>query len=102
MPPRWPRKPSRRDPEFRKLDDRYTYAAHLALFLCSASGLVFFQQLYRADWPWLLPLLGWWSLGLGIHSFWIFFVARYPADPSFAPTAEGSGNPTAPETESRT
>jgi hypothetical protein len=41
MPPRWPRKPSRRDPEFRKLDDRYTYATHLAGFLCSASGLVF-------------------------------------------------------------
>lgn len=72
MPPRWPRKPSRRDPEFRKLDDRYTYAAHLAVFLCSASGLVFFQQLYRADWPWLVPLLGWWGLGLGIHSFSIF------------------------------
>jgi len=67
MPPRWPRKPSRRDPEF----------------LCSASGLVFFQKLYRADWPWLLPLLGWWGLGLGIHSFWLFFVARYPDDPSF-------------------
>ncbi|MGY4611831.1 hypothetical protein ACVWXZ_002827, partial [Thermostichus sp. MS-CIW-38] len=47
MPPRWPRKPSRRDPEFRKLDDRYTYAAHIAVFLCSGSGLVFFQQLYR-------------------------------------------------------
>ncbi|MFS8892032.1 hypothetical protein [Synechococcus sp. R55.2] len=100
MPPRWPRKPTRRDPEFRKLDDRYTYAAHIAVFLCSGSGLVFFQQLYRADWPWLVPLLGWWALGLGIHSFWIFFVARYPVEAGFGELTPGAHeNPTAAETD---
>ncbi len=83
MPPRWPRKPSRQDPEFRKLDDRYTYAAHVAVFLCVASGLVFFQQLYRADWQWLVPVLGSWAVGLGIHSVWIFLVARYPTPPGY-------------------
>jgi hypothetical protein len=78
MPPRWPRQPTRQDPEFRKLDDRYTYAAHIAIYLTAASGLTFLNMLYRANWFWLLPLLGCWGLGLGLHSLWIFFVATYP------------------------
>jgi hypothetical protein len=61
---------------------------------------VFFQQLYRADWPWLVPLLGWWALGLGIHSFWIFFVARYPVEAGFGELTPGTHeNPTAAETD---
>lgn len=79
MPPRWPRQPSRQDPEFRKLDDRYTFAAHIALYLVSSTGLVFFNMLFQANWPWLVPCLGWWGLALGIHAFWIMVIARYPA-----------------------
>lgn len=79
MPPRWPRQPSRQDPEFRKLDDRYTFAAHLALYLVSSTGMVFFQQLFQAQWPWLVPVLGGWGLSLGLHAFWIIVIARYPA-----------------------
>lgn len=78
MPPRWPRKPSRQDPEFRKLDDRYTFAAHIAVYLVCSTGLVFFNQLLQAYWPWLVPALGWWGVALGIHAVWIILIARYP------------------------
>jgi hypothetical protein len=81
MPPRWPRKPSRQDPDFRKLDDRYTFAGHVAVFVTAATSLEFFNLLWRAHWPWLGPLLGWWAVGLGIHAFWILVIARYPAAP---------------------
>ncbi|NJK62655.1 MAG: Pr2TM family membrane protein [Synechococcaceae cyanobacterium SM2_3_1] len=82
MPPRWPRQPSRQDPEFRKLDDRYTYAAHIAIYLTAASGLTFFNMFYQASWPWLLPVLGCWGLGLGLHTLWIFFCGLLPSVPS--------------------
>jgi hypothetical protein len=44
MPPRWPREPDRQnDPEYRKLDDRMTFAVHVALFLACNSGVWFFS-----------------------------------------------------------
>jgi hypothetical protein len=83
MPPRWPRKPTRQDPEFRKLDDRYTFAAHIAVYLTLATGLEFFNLLWQAEWSWLVPFLGWWGLALGIHAFWIIQIARYPQTPEY-------------------
>ncbi len=32
MPPRWPRKPDRKDPAYRRLEDRINFAVHVALF----------------------------------------------------------------------
>ena len=43
MPPRWPREPDRRDPAFRKLEDRINFAFHVALFACINSGSWFFR-----------------------------------------------------------
>lgn len=45
MPPRWPRKPDRKDSAYRKLDDRMTFATHVATFSAINSGLWFFSQL---------------------------------------------------------
>ena len=76
MPPRWPRKPDRADPEFRQLDDRMNFAFHVALFLAFNSGLWFFQLLSH---PW--QHLSWvtiaWGLGLAFHGFYIFQMADY-------------------------
>ncbi len=83
MPPRWPRKPTRQDPEFRKLDDRYTLGFHIAIYITTATGLEFLSLLYRAEWSWLVPLLGWWALSLGLHSFWVLVIARYPVNPLY-------------------
>ncbi|MDX2273113.1 MAG: hypothetical protein NW237_14350 [Cyanobacteriota bacterium] len=97
MPPRWPRQPTRQDPDYRKLDDRYTLAAHIAIFLTSSTGLEFFHRLWRSDWPWLLPLLGWWGLGLGLHSLWVLVIARYPANPLYQEQDPISEPPPQPE-----
>ncbi len=78
MPPRWPRKPTRQDPEFRKLDDRYSLAFHIAVYLTTSTGLTFFYLLFRAEWSWLIPMLGWWGLSLGLHTLWILGIAKYP------------------------
>ena len=45
MPPRWPRKPTRQDPAYRRLEDRINFAVHVAGFIAVNSGLWFFHTL---------------------------------------------------------
>ncbi|NJM49135.1 MAG: hypothetical protein HC860_25650 [Alkalinema sp. RU_4_3] len=41
MPPRWPRVPTRDDPAFRRVDDRMTFATHVAATIALNSGCWF-------------------------------------------------------------
>lgn len=77
MPPRWPRKPDRNDPDFRKLDDRMNFAIHVAIFAASNSSLWFFHNLIGASWPWAIWVTGGWVLLLLIHGVYIFALADY-------------------------
>ncbi len=77
MPPRWPRKPDRNDPAYRRLDDRMNFALHVMIFLCVNSGLWFVHNLQNADWNWLLGLTGSWGIGLLIHFIYITAIADY-------------------------
>jgi hypothetical protein len=77
MPPRWPRKPDRNDPEYRRLDDRMNFAVHVAIFLAINSGLWFFHNIQSADWPWLLTLNGAWAAILLLHLIYIAAIADY-------------------------
>ena len=77
MPPRWPRKPDRNDPAFRKLDDRMNFATHVAIFAASNSGLWFFHNFQKADWPWAVWVTGGWALVLLAHALYIFAIANY-------------------------
>lgn len=77
MPPRWPRKPDRRDPDFRKLDDRMNFAVHVAVFAAINSGLWFAHQI-NADWvTWVQPFTFTWLGGLTLHALYIFAIADY-------------------------
>ncbi|WP_017324352.1 hypothetical protein [Synechococcus sp. PCC 7336] len=78
MPPRWKVTPSRRESEYRYLDDRYTLAANAMLYSTVVTGLWFFQLLYRADWPWLQPVAIAWTAILALNALWVMLVARYP------------------------
>jgi hypothetical protein len=77
MPPRWPRKPDRNDPAFRRLDDRMNFAVHVAVFLATNSGLWFVHNLNKADWSWLTPFSCIWLGILLIHLLYIAFIADY-------------------------
>ena len=77
MPPRWPRKPDRNDPEFRQLDDRMNFAIHVAIFAASNSSLWFFHNLTQATWPWAIWVTGSWILLLLVHGIYIFALANY-------------------------
>lgn len=77
MPPRWPRKPDRNDPAFRKLDDRMNFAVHVGIFAASNSGLWFFDILKKAEWPWATWVTGGWALVLVAHAVYIFAIANY-------------------------
>jgi 2TM domain len=77
MPPRWPRQPDRKDPAYRRLDDRMTFAFHVAVFAACNSGLWFFDQLWKANWPWAIWVTGAWGLVLVIHAVYIFAIADY-------------------------
>jgi 2TM domain len=77
MPPRWPREPDRRDPAFRKLEDRINFAVHVALFACINSGSWFFRVLKDAEWPWTIWLTGVWVAVLLMHGIYIFGLADY-------------------------
>ena len=79
MPPRWSRKPDRRDPEYRKLDDRMNFAVHVATFACINSGAWFARQVQQADWTWTTWLTGAWLLVLLGHAVYIFAIADYSA-----------------------
>lgn len=77
MPPRWPRQPDRKDPAYRRLDDRMNFAVHVAIFAACNSGLWFFHNFLKATWswaPWVTAV--WLSLLLG-HGIYIFAIADY-------------------------
>ena len=89
MPPRWPRKPDRNDPEYRRLDDRMNFAIHVGLFSATNSGLWFVHNLQKADWPWATSVTGGWALVVLATRFTIL---RSPIiRPSPKILAEGSG-----------
>ncbi|NMG19156.1 2TM domain-containing protein [Brasilonema bromeliae] len=81
MPPRWPRKPDRKDPAYRKLDDRMNFAIHVAIFALCNSGLWFFHNLNMITWEWLPWLtVGWMVVLLG-HLIYISAIANYSETP---------------------
>lgn len=77
MPPRWPRKPDRNDPDYRRLDDRMTFAVHVAIFAACNSGIWFFRTLQYANWQWAYWVTGVWALILLSHGIYIFAIADY-------------------------
>jgi hypothetical protein len=77
MPPRWPRQPDRKDPAYRKLDDRINFAVHFALFTASNSGAWFFRFLEAETWNWTFWLTGSWLLILFAHGIYVFAIADY-------------------------
>ncbi|MDY7022612.1 MAG: 2TM domain-containing protein [Cyanobacteriota bacterium] len=77
MPPRWPRKPDRKDPAYRRLDDRMNFAVHVAIFTACNSGLWFFQKVQGASWPWAVWVTTSWVLLLVVHGIYIFAIADY-------------------------
>ncbi|ABA23010.1 conserved hypothetical protein [Trichormus variabilis ATCC 29413] len=81
MPPRWPRKPDRKDPEFRKLDDRMNFAVHVAVAATINSGLWFFQNITLAKWEWLPLLTAGWVIVLLAHLIYIAAIANYSPTP---------------------
>ncbi|MDB9374929.1 2TM domain-containing protein [Nodularia sphaerocarpa] len=82
MPPRWPRKPDRKDPAFRKLDDRINFAVHVALTTAVNSSLWFFHNLTAATWEWLPWLTAGWILVLLVHLIYISAIANYTETPT--------------------
>lgn len=77
MPPKWPRKPDRADPAYRKLEDRINFAVHVAAFTAFNSGLWFFHGFMPGTLLWLPKLtLPWLGLLLG-HGVWLFAIANY-------------------------
>ncbi len=77
MPPRWPRKPDRRDPAYRRLDDRMNFAMHVAIFAVSNSGFWFFHNLKSARWEWLPCVTSGWVVVLLLHLIYISALADY-------------------------
>ncbi|MEA5582711.1 hypothetical protein VB620_15340 [Nodularia harveyana UHCC-0300] len=82
MPPRWPRKPDRKDPAFRKLDDRINFAVHVALTTAVNSSLWFFHNLKSTTWEWLPWLTAGWILVLLVHLIYISAIANYTETPT--------------------
>ncbi|XFA72133.1 hypothetical protein RYO59_000354 [Thermosynechococcaceae cyanobacterium Okahandja] len=84
MPPRWPRKPDRRDPRYRRLDDRMNFAVHVAVFAAVNSGAWFWHQVQPMALSFLPNLtLAWLAVLVG-HGLYIFAIARY-ADGDLTP-----------------
>ncbi len=81
MPPRWPRKPDRNDPDYRKLDDRMNFAVHVATFAVFNSGLWFFHNLKQTDWQWLPIFTFSWLALLLCHLIYISVIADYSNTP---------------------
>lgn len=78
MPPRWPRKPDRKnDPDYRRLEDRINFAVHVAACLAVNSGIWFFDILQQAHWPWATWLTGSWVAILVAHLIYIAAIADY-------------------------
>jgi hypothetical protein len=81
MPPRWPRKPDRKDPAFRKLDDRMNCAVHVAAALAVNSGLWFFHNLKATTWEWLPWFTVSWAVVVLGHLIYISAIANYSETP---------------------
>lgn len=77
MPPRWPRKPDRRDPAYRRLDDRMNFALHVAVFAASNSALWFVETLHQRADVWAMQVTGVWLVALLSHAIYIFAIADY-------------------------
>jgi 2TM domain len=77
MPPRWPRQPTRQDPDYRKLDDRMNFAVHVAIFAVTNSGLWFFHNFRKATWEWLPWLTLSWLVVVLVHLIYISAIANY-------------------------
>lgn len=77
MPPRWPRKPDRQDPAYRRLDDRMNFALHVAIFLATNSGLWFFHNFKYSNWSWLPWLSIIWLVLLSLHLIYLTAIADY-------------------------
>lgn len=91
MPPRWSRIPDRKDPDFRRLDDRMTFATHVALFAASNSGLWFFRILQHQDWSWAVWVTASWATALFAHAIYIFAIADYSQPVSATSTGSATG-----------
>lgn len=76
MPPRWPRKPDRNDPAYRRIENIINFALHVAFFAAVNSGLWFFQIL-KHPWQHLPWLTGLWGLVLFAHGIYVFALADY-------------------------
>ncbi len=92
MPPRWPRKPTREDSDYRRLEDRINFAVHVAAFIAVNSGLWFFHTLNPVWVPWVARVtLPWLAILVG-HGAYIFAIADYsPASPSPTPEPDSNG-----------
>lgn len=77
MPPRWPRKPDRNDPEYRRLDDIMNFAINVALFAAVNSGLWFVDIIKHNHWSWRLWFTGAWLAILILHFVYIKAIANY-------------------------
>ncbi|MEM8614117.1 MAG: hypothetical protein AAGF93_18990 [Cyanobacteria bacterium P01_H01_bin.105] len=77
MPPKWPRKPDRADPAYRKLEDRLNFAVHVAAFTAFNSGLWFFHEFMPGTLLWLPKLTLPWLVLLMTHGVWLFAIANY-------------------------
>ncbi|MBT9317535.1 hypothetical protein [Leptothoe spongobia] len=77
MPPKWPRKPDRADPAYRKLEDRINFAVHFAAFTAFNSGLWFFHGFMPGTLLWLPKLTLPWLVCLGAHGVWLFAISTY-------------------------
>jgi len=80
MPPRWSRLPDRKDPEYRRLDDRMTFAVHIAAFAALNSGLWFvylFGHPSVSELPWITWVTLPWLCLLVLHGIYIAAIADY-------------------------
>ncbi len=98
MPPRWPRKPDRNDPSYRRLDDRMNFAVHVAIFAVVNSGLWFFRVLGETSelgLPGGLPWTPWittsWAVILFVHAVYIFAIAKYDIPVPTSSSGAGMG-----------
>lgn len=80
MPPRWPRKPDRRDPDYRRLDDRMNLALNIFAFSAVNSGLWFVHNFTHAQWPWIFWVTGGWGILLLLHFIYIAAIADYSSE----------------------
>jgi 2TM domain len=79
MPPRWSSPPDRKDPAYRRLDDRMNFATHVAIFSAINSCIWFVRTIKVADWTWSVWFTGIWALALVANGVFIFAIANYSA-----------------------